>query len=170
MSGGGKGSSTQTTEVKLPKFLERAAKENLSMADDVGRLGFMPNLGPTVAGFSPGQRAAMDNTNQAAQAFGMQSAGDVDDYMMGESFGGGAAYGAAPVYEQMLAGLTPEQRAGIMSFVSEDVGGTHRKKTSSGSRGKGGNLSRLGGPSVYNNYNSRQGAINLVGGTRGGTK
>ena len=148
MSGGGKsGSSTQTTKVKLPKVLRRAARENIALADDVGRLGFMPNLGPTVAGFSPGQRAAMDNTNQAAQAFGMQSAGDVDGYMMGESFDGGSAYGAAPVYEQMLAGLTPEQRAGIMSFVSSDVGGTHRKNTSSGNRGKGGLPDILGGGS-----------------------
>ena len=123
MSGGGKsGSSTQTTRVRLPRVLERAARENLALADDVGRMGFMPNLGPTVAGFSPGQRAAMGNTNQAAQAFGMQQAGDVDDYMMGESFNDGAAYGGAPIYEQMLAGLTPEQRASILSFVSSDVG------------------------------------------------
>ena len=138
MSGGGKGSSqksksksgfTQTTQTALPRVLDQAARENLAMADDVGRLGFMPNLGPTVAGFSPGQRAAMYNTNQAAQAFGMQQAGDVDDYMMGESFNDGAAYGGAPVYEQMLAGLTPEQRASIMSFISSDVGGTHTRPT-----------------------------------------
>ena len=145
---GGKGSSTQTTEVKLPPFLEKAAKENIAMADEVGRLGFMPNLGPTVAGFSPGQRAAMDNTNQAAQAFGMQQAGDVDDYMMGESFNDGAAYGGAPVYDQMLAGLTPEQRAAIMSFISSDVGGTHSAGTGTGGKGgKGGLLDTLTGGS-----------------------
>jgi len=149
MSGGGKGSSTQTTQVKLPPFLEKAATENISMADDVGRLGFMPNLGPTVAGFSPGQRAAMDNTNQAAQAFGMQQSGSVDDYMMGESFNDGAAYGGAPVYDQMLAGLSPEQRAAIMSFVSSDVGGTHERPTASsgGKGGKGGLPDILGGGS-----------------------
>ena len=143
MSGGGKGSSTQTMEVKLPPFLEKAAKENIAMADEVGRLGFMPNLGPTVAGFSPGQRAAMDNTNQAAQAFGMQQAGDVDEYMMGESFNGGAAYGGAPVYEQMLAGLTPEQRESILSFVGG--GGRSVTDQQGGSKGAALGFNRPGG-------------------------
>jgi len=141
---GGKGSSTQTTQVKLPPFLEKAATENISLADDVGRLGFMPNLGPTVAGFSPGQRAAMDNTNQAARAFGMTPAGSVDDYMMGESFNGGAAYGGAPVYEQMLAGLTPEQRASIMSFISSDVGGTYTRPQPAQPAQQGGGKGAMG--------------------------
>ena len=141
---GGKGGSTQTTQVKLPEVLERAAKENLALADRVGKVGFTPNLGPTVAGFAPGQTAAMANTNQAAQAFGMQGGGNVDDYMMGESFNNGAAYGGAPIYEDMLARMDPEQRALIESFVG--VNGQGAGEASGGSKGgdKGGKLNFRG--------------------------
>lgn len=121
MAGGGKGSTKSTTQVKLPQFLERAAEENIALADQVGRVGFMPNLGPTVAGFSPGQTASMANTNQAAQAFGLQQAGPMGDYMMGDSFNNGAAYGAGSIYDQMLAGLSPEQQRTIMALMQGGV-------------------------------------------------
>ena len=128
MSGGGKGGTTQTTQVKLPKVLEQAATENLDIADRVGSLGFTPNLGPTVAGFAPGQTAAMGNTNQAAQAFGMTGGGNVSDYLMGETFNDGAAYGAAPLYDDMLARMDPAQRSLIQSFFgagqNPNIGGS----------------------------------------------
>jgi hypothetical protein len=70
---GGKG-GTQTTEVRLPKAIERASAENLALADEIGRIGFVPYQGPTVAGLSSGQQAAMANTNAGAGAFGLAQA------------------------------------------------------------------------------------------------
>lgn len=66
------GSSTQ--EVRLPEAIERASGENLALADEIGRIGFIPYQGPTVAGLSDMQQASMANTNAAAQAFGLASA------------------------------------------------------------------------------------------------
>lgn len=70
---GGKG-GTQTTQVQLPKSLERAANENLALADAVGQLGYIPYTGPTVAGLTDPQRASMANTHAAASAFGLATA------------------------------------------------------------------------------------------------
>jgi len=72
MSGGGKGGS-EATEIKLPKEIEQAAKENLNIANEVAAIGFTPYLGPTVAGFSPQQMNSFQNTNQAAGSFGMNN-------------------------------------------------------------------------------------------------
>jgi hypothetical protein len=117
---GGKG-GTQTTKIELPEVLDRAARENLELANQVGRLGYTPYMGPTVAGLSPAQRATMANTNQAAQAFGMAQAGNPDSYMIGEAFNDGAAYGAAPIYRAGVGALTPEQHRAILSVVDPSL-------------------------------------------------
>jgi hypothetical protein len=105
---------SQTTTVKLPKPLEQAAKENLALADQVGRIPYMPYGGNTVAGFSAPQVAAMQGNDLAAAAFGLPQGG------VGTLGGQPADRPASPMafYEQALAALTPEQRALIMSFMT----------------------------------------------------
>lgn len=70
MSGGGKGGK-ETTKVELPKEIREAAKENMALAKEVGRLPYAPYFGPSVAAFTPGQEAAFAGTNLASRAFGL---------------------------------------------------------------------------------------------------
>jgi hypothetical protein len=166
---GGKG-GTQTTTVQLPEVLERAARENLAMADQVGRLGYMPYLGPTVAGLSPGQRGATANTNQAAQAFGLPQAGNPDSYMIGEAFNNGSAYGAAPLYRAGVGALTPQQNEAILGFLNPALRASAAQlagldpsqlNLSGGTGSKGG---KTAGSVFRNALRSGQGRLNFNGG------
>lgn len=56
----GGGSKSQTTEVKLPAWVEAASQENYNFAKDVANQPYQPYMGSTVAGFSPLQNAAFD--------------------------------------------------------------------------------------------------------------
>ena len=67
---GGKGGS-QTSEVKVPQYVEDAAKANLAKADLLAQIGPVTNYGPDVAAFSPMQEDAFRNTASSASAFGM---------------------------------------------------------------------------------------------------
>lgn len=115
MSIGGK----RTSETNIDPDLKAASLETLKLADQAGRLGFTPYTGPTVAGFTPSQAAAVANTNQAASAFGLaESAGPA---MTGGEVipGTGGAVGYSPygIYEQALANMDPEKRAMIEAFL-----------------------------------------------------
>lgn len=50
MSGGGKQSSTQTTEIKLPAWVEKASQSNYQKAQDIAGRPYNPYTGETVAG------------------------------------------------------------------------------------------------------------------------
>ena len=56
----GGGSKTQTSEVKLPAWVEAASQENYNFAKDVANQPYQPYTGNTVAGFSPDQYGAFD--------------------------------------------------------------------------------------------------------------
>lgn len=56
----GGGSKTQTSEVKLPAWVEAASQENYNFAKDVANQPYQPYGGNTVAGFAPDQQAAFD--------------------------------------------------------------------------------------------------------------
>lgn len=73
MSGGGGTTTTVQQAAQLPSWLQDAAKANLARADYVSQLGYVPQYGLDVAGFSPMQEAAMQNTANAASAFGLQA-------------------------------------------------------------------------------------------------
>lgn len=75
MSSGGGSTSTQTAE--LPSWLEDAAKQNLARSQYVAKLGYVPQYGVDVAGFTPMQTSAMQNTADAASAFGLAAPTDV---------------------------------------------------------------------------------------------
>ena len=115
MSGGKGGSNTQSQQI--PKWLEGPVKENLARAKDVQQLDFVPWMGPSAAALTPMQLASMQNTGQAAGAFGM--AGSDMTGMEGmptpQQFAGGiTGYSDFPIYEQarnLYAQQSPEQFA-----------------------------------------------------------
>lgn len=114
MSGGKGGSST--TEVKVPEYIETAAKQNLARADEIAQIGYTPYYGPDVAAFTPMQQASFYNTADAANAFGMGAPASQQDIYGGmgaptQYAGGISGYSSAPMYEQSLAQLQ-EQRPG----------------------------------------------------------
>ena len=115
MSFGGK----RTSETNIDPDLKRAALETLSMADEAGRIGYIPYTGATVAGFTPSQEAAFANTSAAAEAFGLTpSAGPaLTGGAVIPGTGGAVGYSPYAAYEAALAGIDPEQRAMIEAFL-----------------------------------------------------
>jgi hypothetical protein len=123
--GGGKGGS-QTTEVKIPEWLQQAAKQNIARADVLSTIGYTPYYGPDVAAFTPQQLAAMQGTNQAAAAFGMPTADPTAGMPQAQNFNGMSAYSSGPMYEQALAELAaarPGQYAALTAPFIDPVTG-----------------------------------------------
>ena len=105
MSGGGKGGQS-TTEVKIPEWLETAARGNIGRAENVAGLGYTPYYGPDVAAMTPMQTAAGQGINTAAGAFGLGS-GELSMGMPApQTFAGGVqGYSSGGLYDQSLAEL-----------------------------------------------------------------
>lgn len=114
---------TQTTEVRLPEAIERASAENLALANEVGRIGYVPYQGPTVAGLSSGQQASMANTNAAANAFGLaQQAPPVAPTEMMPG-GMGAGYSPFAAYMQAIQSVPQGQRGAIEGYTIDPQSG-----------------------------------------------
>jgi len=62
---------SQTSETKIPQYLEDQSKEVLAKSNAASEIGYTPYYGPDVAALSPLEEAAMRNTSNAASAFGM---------------------------------------------------------------------------------------------------
>jgi len=77
MSGGGGSTTTVQQAAELPAWLQDAAKENLAKARDVSQIGYTPYYGLDTAAFTPMQTSAMQNTANAASAFGLGAPTDV---------------------------------------------------------------------------------------------
>jgi len=108
MSGGGGkgGSTTQTSKVEIPDYLEEPLKRNIAKAEELATIGHTPHMGPTVAAPTDMQQAAMRNTSNAAQAYGMGGADPMSNMPQQQTFAGGVqGYSAFPLYEQALAEL-----------------------------------------------------------------
>jgi hypothetical protein len=105
MSGGGKGGKT-TTEVKIPAWLEEAARRNIGRAETVAGLGYAPYYGPDVAAMTPFQLASGQGINAAASAFGLPTV-DVNMGMpTAQTFDGGLrAYSSGGLYDQAVREL-----------------------------------------------------------------
>jgi hypothetical protein len=127
MSKGG----SQTTSVEVPEYIEEAAKRNLTKAEDISRIGYVPYYGPDVAAFSPLQEAAMQNVGGQAGAFGLATpAGGVMSGMpAAQEFAGGVrGYSSAPLYQQSideLARQRPAQKSFIDSFFIDPITGQY---------------------------------------------
>jgi hypothetical protein len=112
---GGKGGST-TTSVQVPEYIEEAAKRNLSRADTISRIGYVPYFGPDVAAFTPTQEAAFQNVAGQAGAFGLAApaGGAMAGMPAPQQFAGGIqGYSSAPLYEQALGELTARRPAQV---------------------------------------------------------
>ena len=111
----GKGGSTQS--VQVPQWLEDAARRNLGIADQVARVGPVPlSYGPTVADFTDAQRAAFNNTNAMAAAYGMDAPGQ---YNVGSPVtypNGVRALSAAPLFEAQMAAFR-DARPGQANYI-----------------------------------------------------
>ena len=108
MSGGKGGSST--TEVKVPQYIEDAARANLARADEISKIGYTPYYGPDVAAFTPMQQASFQNTSDMAGAFGLATPSSQQDIYGGmgapTTYANGVrGYSSAPMFEQSLAQL-----------------------------------------------------------------
>jgi hypothetical protein len=119
MAGGGKGGST-TNKVTVPAWLETAAQGNLARANQVSQIGYTPYYGADVAAMTPTQIAAMQNTGQAASAFGLGSADPMDGMPQAQTFAGGVqGYSSAPMYQQSVdqfAAQNPGQAAAMANM------------------------------------------------------
>ena len=113
MSGGKGGSSTSSVEI--PEYIEAAAQRNLGRAEDVSRMGYVPQYGPQVAALTPMEEAAAQNVAGAASAFGMATPTGADVYggigAPTEYAGGVRGYSSVPLYEQSLAQLQADRPA-----------------------------------------------------------
>lgn len=106
MSGGKGGSQTQTTQQTIPDYLKEPIKRNIAKAEDLATIGFTPYMGPEVAAMTPMQQSAMQNTSQAAQAYGLSAAPGQEIMPEPQTFAGGVqGYSSFPIYEQALAEL-----------------------------------------------------------------
>lgn len=126
MGGGGKGGS-QTTSVRIPAWLEDAAQRNLSRADSLSQIGYTPQYGPSVAAMTPAQIAAMQGTNSAASAFGLQTTDPMAGMLQAQNFAGGVhGYSTMPLYNEMISQLqqnAPGQYAALTApFINPVTG------------------------------------------------
>ncbi len=112
------GSSTSKTTV--PEWQNRAAQDALAAANRVANIGYTPYYGPDVAALTPMQMAAMQGTNQAAQAFGMPTADPTAGLPRATNYGGMQAYSSGGLYNQALAELKrrdPKQYAALTADI-----------------------------------------------------
>jgi len=126
MAGGG--SSTQSTTIEIPEWLQAAAQANLARANQTSQIGYTPYYGPDVAAMTPLQEAAIANTNMGASAFGL---GGTPSPMAGmpavQTFANGMrGYSSGGMYDQALAELAarnPGQYAALRApFINPQTG------------------------------------------------
>jgi hypothetical protein len=137
-SGGG---STQTQSTELPAWLQDAAKSNLGRADLVSKIGYVPQYGIDVAGFTPMQQSAMQNTANAASAFGLSAPTDAMAGMPAQQTNnlGFSGYSSGDLFNNYLSNLQaqrPAQYDAINSmFIDPTAGGMSTIFTPEGSVG-----------------------------------
>lgn len=87
-----------SSETKIPKWLEDAARAAMRRGERVADAGFAPWFGPDVAAFTPTQEAAFANNRSAAEAFGL-TAPAATGMPAPQTFAGGVqGYSSAPMF------------------------------------------------------------------------
>jgi len=127
MSSGG-GTTTQVSTTELPSWLQDAAQSNLARADYVSQLGYVPQYGLDVAGFTPMQTSAMQNTADAASAFGLSAPTNAMAGMPAQQTNnlGFSGYSSGDLYDQSLAQLAqnrPAQYEAMNSMFIDPMSG-----------------------------------------------
>lgn len=141
---------SSTTEVKVPQFLEDAARQNLSRADLISQIGYVPYYGPDVAAMTPNQIAGMQNTASGASAFGLAAPSDVMAGMpQSQDFGGVQGYSSGAMYDQALRELqtrAPGQYQAIANmFINPQTGAAPMSPFGAGNAGGLGGMGGFGG-------------------------
>ena len=133
--GGGKGGSrTETQKVELPAWVDQAGQENVRLAREISKIGpiLAPEELPTTAALTPYQIAAMQNTGQAANAFGLAGGGltGTEGMPTPVQFAGGVTgYTSAPITQAALQGWqqdAPSQYDFVSRFYNDPVTGARR--------------------------------------------
>jgi hypothetical protein len=154
--GKGKG-GTQTTEVKLPEDIKKAAAENQNLVKNIASLGYNPNMGASVAGFTPSQEAAFANTNKAASAFGLQSSPGTG-LPPAQNIGGFSGYSTKTLYDDMLSKMDPAAKAKYDTLMNDPFSKNPFNPAPAASSGKGGGKPGKPTDLLFNrdNQNGRQ--------------
>ena len=119
MSGGGGKGGGQTSDTKIPKWLEDASRQNIDRAAQVQQTGYTPYYGPDVAAFNPMQQQGMQSAMDTASYFGL--ADPEQNAMAGmpqaQTFDNGVqGYSSGGLFDQAVAELAqrrPGQAAAI---------------------------------------------------------
>ena len=179
---GGKGGS-QTSEVKVPQYIEDAGKANLARADEISKIGYTPYYGPDVAAFSPMQQSAFQGTSDMANAFGIATPASQQDIYGGmgaptQYANGVQGYSSAPMYQQsidQLKAARPGQYDAIMAQFLDPLTGSAPSATSVGGAAAGQPMSSAsigdyGGMADQgrSNFGGSGGVGGMLGGYTGG--
>lgn len=120
------GSNTTTSTATVPDYLRKAAEEMLGRAKATSETGYVPYYGPDVAAMTPSQIAAMQGTNSAASAFGLQTVDPMAGMPAATDYNGMSAYSSGSGYDAAVAELKkrfPGQYAAIMAQFIDPVTG-----------------------------------------------
>lgn len=111
---------SSTSKITVPEWQNRAAQDALAAANRTANIGYTPYYGPDVAALTPMQMAAIQGTNQAAQAFGMPTTDPMAGLPQATDYGGMQAYTSGGLYDQALAELQrrdPEQFTALTANI-----------------------------------------------------
>jgi hypothetical protein len=137
------GGGSKSTEVKIPQWLEDAAKAGLARADTVSRIPYAPYYGPDVAAMTPAQIAAMQGTNRAASAFGQSTVDPMAGMPEATNYNGMMAYSSGSGYDAALAELERRQpgtyNAIMGQFIDPITGAMPAGATAAGGAGASAN-------------------------------
>jgi len=100
---GGKGGS-QTSQVEIPQWIQQPSMRNMARAEALQKVGYMPYMGPDVAGLTSPQQQAMQANIDAASAFGLVDPGmsATDGMPQTSQFGGISGYSSYPMYQEAV--------------------------------------------------------------------
>ena len=120
-------SGSTESKVKIPKWLEEAAKANLGQAQDIASIGYTPYYGADVAAFNPMQSAGFQNTADASRAFGLSAPTDAMAGMpQAQDFGGVMGYSSQPLFSDAVSRFgeaRPGQKSLIDSLFIDPISG-----------------------------------------------
>jgi len=133
------GRGRTTTEVKVPEYLESAARGNIKLGNEISEIGYVPYYGPDVAAMTPMQMAAGDNIGAAASAFGLAMPTSTGAGMpTATDYNGMSAYSSGALYDQALAELqqrAPAQFEALRAMFIDPV--TGKREGGLGNKGGG---------------------------------
>ena len=103
---GGKGGS-QTSQVEIPQWIQQPSIRNMERAEDLQQVGYMPYMGPDVAGFTQPQQQAMQSNIDAAAAFGLvdPNLDAMASMPQAQDFGGVQGYSSYPMFDMAVKDL-----------------------------------------------------------------